>query len=304
MRLATVIVTYNRIELLKECLDRVLHQSVRMDTVIVVNNNSTDGTREYLDSIKDGRVRAFHVERNLGGAGGFERALTIASREDFDFVLIIDDDAMIERSYMKKITDFAKKNPQFNAYAGAVITDGKIDPYHRRRLGSKLIFWERMLDPGDYDRPRRIDFATFCGLVIRGEELKRIGVPRGEYFIWYDDTEYCLRIKGGIALVPKARLNHKTTLNYKTGGILSRITWKHYYGYRNRYDCARRHFGPLTCLNILGEYLVFLLLSVFMLVLRPTNREQWLYNIRMLRQVFVDCILGKLGKNDNYLPNK
>ncbi len=280
----------------------MLNQSMPVDTCFVVNNNSNDGTREYLDSIDDDRVRAYHEETNLGGAGGFSRALTLASREDFDFVLIIDDDAMIERSYMAKIIDFAKKNPKYNAYAGTVITEGKIDIYHRRRFGSKLIFWERMLEPSEYDRPRKIDFATFCGLVIRGEELKRIGAPNADYFIWYDDTEFCLRINGGIALVPKAKLNHKTSLNYENKGILSRITWKHYYGYRNRYDCAKRHIGLITCLHILGEYAVFYVGSLGMMLIRPDNMSQWQYNERMLRQVFLDCLTGKLGINDNYLP--
>ena len=152
MKLGVVIVTYNRITLLKECLSRVLNQTVDINKVIVVNNNSDDGTKEYLDGINDKRVAAYHETTNLGGAGGFNRALSIASEEDFDYVLIIDDDAMIERSYMQKITDFASKNPAYNAFAGAVYTEGNIDPYHRRRLGSKLIFWEKMIPEDMYAR--------------------------------------------------------------------------------------------------------------------------------------------------------
>ena len=208
---------------------------------------------------------------------------------------------MIEKNYIKKIIDFADNNPEYEAFAGAVYTEGEIDPYHRRRLGSRLIFWEKMIPREMYDRPRRLDFATFCGLVIRGSELKRIGLPNKEYFIWYDDSEFCLRIDGGIALVPKAKLNHKTVLNYITGNILSRITWKHYYGYRNRYDCAKRHLGPLTCIMILGEYSVFYAGSLLM-YLNANKRKQASYNIKMLTQVMIDCLTGRLGKNPDYSP--
>ncbi len=301
MRLGVVIVTYNRIELLKECLNRVLNQTADIDSVIIVNNNSDDGTKEYLDSLKDKRVKPYHESTNLGGAGGFNKALSIAAKEDFDYVLIIDDDAMIERSYMQKITDFAKKNKGYNAFAGTVYTEGQIDTYHRRRLASRLIFWEKQISEDMYDRPRKIDFATFCGLVIKGSELKKVGIPLKEYFIWYDDTEFCLRIKDGIALVPKAKLNHKTVLNYKTESILGRIGWKHYYGYRNRYDCAKRHLGVITCINIIAEYFVFYVGS-FVMLLNPAKREQGKYNRRMLRRVFVDCIKGNLGKNEDYMP--
>ena len=301
MTVGVVIVTYNRIELLKECIKRVLSQSYPVTNVIVVNNNSNDGTKEYLDSLKDKRVIVNHEKTNLGGAGGFHKALQIASAKNFDYVLIIDDDAMIEKNYIKKIIDFADNNPEYEAFAGAVYTEGEIDPYHRRRLGSRLIFWEKMIPRGMYDRPRRLDFATFCGLVIRGSELKRIGLPIKEYFLWYDDSEFCLRIDGGIALVPKAKLNHKTVLNYITGNILSRITWKHYYGYRNRYDCAKRHLGPLTSIMILGEYSVFYAGSLLM-YLNPDKRIQASYNLKMLRRVMMDCITGRLGKNPDYLP--
>ena len=53
MRIGVVIVTYNRIKLLKECITRVLNQTQTIDTVIVVDNNSNDGTRDYLDSLND-----------------------------------------------------------------------------------------------------------------------------------------------------------------------------------------------------------------------------------------------------------
>lgn len=301
MRIGVVIVTYNRIKLLKECINRVLNQTEPVDSVIVVDNNSNDGTREYLDNLNDTRINAYHMNENLGGAGGFYEALSIASKDNFDYVLIIDDDAMLEKNYIKKIIDFSEKNPKYNAYAGSVYTDGKIDPYHRRRIGSKLIFWEKMIPANMYNKPRRIELATFCGLVIRGSELRRVGLPRKEYFIWYDDTEYCLRIDGGIALVPKAKLNHKTTLNYITGNIISRITWKHYYGYRNRYDCAKRHLGIVTCIMILGEYCVFYIGSLVM-YLNRAKRTQAKYNIKMLTQVIIDCLTNRLGKNPDYLP--
>ncbi len=301
MRIGVVIVTYNRIKLLKECINRVLNQTEPVDSVIVVDNNSNDGTRDYLDSLNDTRINAYHMNENLGGAGGFHKALSIASTKNFDYVLIIDDDAMIERNYIKKIVDFANKNPEFNAYAGAVYTEGKIDTYHRRVFGSKLIFWEKMIPVNEYNKPRKIDFATFCGLVIRGKELKKIGLPKKEYFIWYDDSEFCLRINGGIVLVPKAKLNHKTVLNYETGNIISRITWKHYYGYRNRFDCARSHLGPATCVMILAEYSIFYIGSLIM-YLNINKRTQAKYNIKMLSQVMKDSLTGRLGKNPDYLP--
>lgn len=66
-----VIVTYNRLELLKECLQHVFMQTYAADQVVVVNNNSTDGTYEYLEQAQKGNnnLQVFHLKENIGGAG-------------------------------------------------------------------------------------------------------------------------------------------------------------------------------------------------------------------------------------------
>lgn len=66
-QVAVTVVTYNRLNLLKECLQALRRQTIKAD-IIIVNNGSTDGTKEYLDS-KEG-IFVIHQE-NLGGAGGF-----------------------------------------------------------------------------------------------------------------------------------------------------------------------------------------------------------------------------------------
>ncbi len=305
MKIGTVIVTYNRKELLKECINCVLSQTVKIDTVIVVNNNSDDGTREYLDSIKDERVKPFHQKENLGGAGGFYKALQIAESYHFDYVLIIDDDAMIDKNYMKHIVNIGEQSDRFNAFAGAVYTEGKIDTHHRRRILSKLIFAESILPEKEYNKKRVIDFATFCGLVIRGKTLTEIGLPMREYFLWYDDSEFCLRLKdkGKIVLIPKAKLNHKTKPYQGATKLLDTTDWRHYYGYRNRYDCGKKHYGKMTGLVILMQYVVFILISILELFNKEKS-EHAKYNISMLKDIITDCIEGKLGVNDKYLPNK
>lgn len=303
MRIGVVIVTYNRIKLLKECINRVLNQTFPVNTVIVVNNNSSDGTREYLDSFSDKRVKAFHQTENVGGAGGFNIALKIAQGYDFDYVLIIDDDAMVNNDYMEKIIKIAEQSDRYNAFAGAVYTEGEIDTHHRRVLASELIFAEMSVPETQYNKRRIIDFATFCGLVIRGKTLKEIGIPKAEYFLWYDDTEFCLRLKdkGKIVLVPDAILNHKTKPYIKTPNVLASTDWRHYYGYRNRYDCAVSHLSKKTQYMIILEYVVFMILSVFSM-LNKKNRSHGKYNIKMLKDVIKDSLNNKLGINEDYLP--
>lgn len=303
MNNAVVIVTYNRVELLKECLACVCGQTIPFSRVIVVDNHSTDGTAEYLASRSD--VEVIRETENLGGAGGFYDGLQRASQGEYDWVLIIDDDAMIAPDYMEKLLGYAMTHAGVYGLAGKVVTEGHIDISHRRCIVNRPLYVEKNIPKSEYEREAfGCDAATFCGLLLQGQKMREIGLPEKEYFLWYDDIEYCLRLqeRGGVTVVPAAVLHHKTVLSKEgmvTKGVLYRIGWRQYYGYRNRYDTAKRHLGSLSAWVILWQYRVFWLLSFFMTWKKET-REQGRSNQKILHDVIKDCKAGKLGKHPDY----
>ncbi len=303
MNNAVVIVTYNRLELLKECLACVCGQTIPFSRVIVVDNHSTDGTAEYLASRTD--VEVIRETENLGGAGGFYDGLQRASQSPYDWVLIIDDDAMIAPDYMEKLLDYANAHTGIYGFAGKVVTEGHIDVSHRRRITNRLLYVESNVATEEYQKESfSCDAATFCGLLLQGQKMREIGLPQKGYFLWYDDIEYCLRLQecGGVTVVPAAVLHHKTVLSKEgmvTKGVLHRIGWRQYYGYRNRYDTAKRHLGSLSAWVILWQYRVFWLLSFFMTWKKET-REQGRSNQKILHDVIKDCKAGRLGKHPEY----
>ena len=63
-----VVVTYNRINDLKLCINSLRNQTYRDFDILIVDNGSTDGTKEFVDSLED--IIVIHQD-NLGGAGGF-----------------------------------------------------------------------------------------------------------------------------------------------------------------------------------------------------------------------------------------
>jgi hypothetical protein len=133
--------------------------------------------------------------------------------------------------------------------------------------------------------------------------LKQIGLPRQEYFIWMDDTEYCLRLKpfGGIRVVPAAKLNHKTVIPKYRDSLLKRTTWRHYYGYRNRYDTAKIHFGSISAFFVAMEYHVLAFISRCMM-LRSDTKEKGRFNVQMIQDALSDGKAGRLGQNARYHP--
>ena len=125
------VVTCNRLNLLKECVDAINGQTVPFQKVVIVNNNSNDGTKQFLDEIEDKRYQIVHSAQNLGGAGGFSLALEQFCDMTTDWVLIIDDDAIIRKNFIEEIANQIEKyNDKYLAYSGVVLEEGKPNILH------------------------------------------------------------------------------------------------------------------------------------------------------------------------------
>ncbi|HEY0804284.1 MAG TPA: glycosyltransferase, partial [Pseudonocardiaceae bacterium] len=90
---AAVVVTYNRKDKLVTVLDHLLAQTRLPDWIIVVDNDSTDGTDKVLARYADhDRVLVHRLPENIGGAGGFAAGMARGYELGADFVWIMDDD--------------------------------------------------------------------------------------------------------------------------------------------------------------------------------------------------------------------
>ncbi len=302
MEFGVVIVTYNRKKLLSQCLDCVRNQTLPFTQILVVNNHSTDGSEEYLNDLakQEPRLKAFHMKENLGGAGGFAFGFEKMSHTSCDWFLIIDDDAMIEASYMEKLADAIKDTP-YLACSGTVMTNGQIDGLHRRRVKNSCLMLLEPVSTKEYQNAVfEYDISTFCGLCINTSLARTIGLPRADYFIWFDDTEYCLRFRtySRILNVNHAILDHQTTAPQ-----IVPVCWKHYYGFRNSIDIGRRYSShPLIySVYIWLNHMAHILIDTCFLLL-GNKKEERVYR----RQIYIDVLKGfwkgTLGKDSRYLP--
>ena len=301
MKYAVVIVTYNRLDLLKECLERINKQIINFFEIVVVNNASTDGTQNFLNNYKQNNLKIVNLKQNIGGAGGFEEGIKNLSTE-YDYVLLIDDDAMLDENFLFFIENNIEKD--IYAYSGTVFKyDSKdIDIKHRRRVKNSIYLKNESVSLSEYKQDYfYCDIASFCGLVISKEIIKKIGLPIGEYFIWYDDTEYSLRIMKytRIKNVNKAFLVHKSIDSNQT-----KLNWKSYYGLRNFMDCGRKH-SKIPFMFSLYKYLQYIkytLKSLFKYLLKKDNYYKECANL--YKEVLKDSFNHKLGISKKYYPGK
>ncbi len=257
--ICAIVVTFNRREKFQRTLRRLLEEAV--DQVVVIENGSTDGTREWLRDQHDDRLTVLEQAVNGGGAQGFETGLREArARFDPDWYLLMDDDA---RPMPGAVAAFRATlpRPEGAVLAAVHFPDGAICEMNRPwrnpfwhwdvfrdtflRLGGRRAF--HIPDAAFHaSTPLPIDGGSFVGLFLPRSALDRCGYPDGRMFIYGDDVHYTLRLaRAGLpnAFDPRVRFEHEcaTALH----GAAMRPFWKTYYHHRNLFRVYRLAVGPL-----------------------------------------------------------
>lgn len=211
-RVVAVVVTYNRAELLAECLTGLAQQDRPADAVVVIDNCSTDGSGDVARNHPIG-ADLVSLTDNVGGAGGFAAGMARAlSRHRPDWLWLMDDDTIpgpaALRGLLEVIGDFP--HPVTALSSTAVWTDGRIHPMNvsRERLGTTAQQRAR----ADQVDARVIRTASFVAFFVSAQACREHGLPHADYFIWGDDTEYSGRVlRHGIGLqVAGSVVEHRT----------------------------------------------------------------------------------------------
>ena len=191
MKIAAVIVTYNRKELLKQCIEQVLQQENADCDILVIDNHSTDGTGETLRPFLDaGRIDYYDTGSNLGGAGGFSLGIRRAAEKGYDRIWVMDDDCMPEKDALAALLRAERDlNGCYGFLSSRVLwKDGTLCDMNLQRetLTRDLKGFDRRL--------QRVVMASFVSLFLKRETVMELGLPIKEFFIWTDDWEYTRRI--------------------------------------------------------------------------------------------------------------
>lgn len=264
MNAIAVVVTYNRIALLQECLDAIISQSVQPKKIVVIDNCSTDGTAQLFG--ENGKysiplIYYYRTERNLGGAGGFHIGMKIAYKMEADWVWIMDDDTIPNADALKSFQDCIDKlNEPISFLASAVYGPNgeaiNVPLINSKKSSTGYLDWYFNLKNGMVC----IESATFVSLLINSKAIQKCGLPLIDYFIWGDDYEYTLRITnyfGKAYLCGTSEVIHKRAICKKIS-IENETDPKrlpnYYYNYRNNLISVNEYKGgkKIVIKNILA----------------------------------------------------
>lgn len=196
-KVAAVVVTYNRLDLLKECMCALKMQSYKNFDIVIINNGSTDGTTDYLSTQKD--IIVINQD-NCGGAGGFYTGMKYMFEKGYDALWMMDDDGIPDSKQLEVLVFESQKYEL--GFSNAIVIN--------RNNHSETSDHEEY----DKDKFEKMDVifnkvCPFNGTLIWREVIERNGFIKKEMFIWGDEVEYLSRtIKNGFKVGTLTRAIH------------------------------------------------------------------------------------------------
>jgi len=224
-----IVVTYNRLETLKTAIAHILAQTVPPTEIVIVDNNSTDGTKEYLQTLQGkNNIYCIYMESNTGSAGAIAKAMTYGlTRNAYDYFWILDDDTFYAPNALKDLVESIEQ------------TEFVMLGLHGAnfKMGAKV-----HADPNV--RLQEIDYAMIDGAIIKADVVRQLGPLCEEFFMMCDDQEYSIRIRrAGFRIgVLKNGADDRQLLG--GGGQFTKATlWRNYYSARNHTFIIKKHFS-------------------------------------------------------------
>lgn len=227
-KIAIVVPNWNGQDFLKSCLDSLLLQS-QQNTVIVVENGSTDKSREILKSYKD-KIIVLEQSENHGFAGGVNQGIKYALNNGFEYIALFNNDALADKDWLKELLRAATKNK-------AGITTGKFLRTDKKTIdstGDFMTTWglpfprgRNHKDEGQYDKEEPVFGASGGASLYSAKMFKKIGLFDEDFFAYSEDVDISFRAQLAgykVFYTPKALAYHHIG---GTSGKLSGFTIYH-----------------------------------------------------------------------------
>jgi GT2 family glycosyltransferase len=217
-KIGIIVLNWNGAADTTECLDSLASVTYAdFDIILVDNGSEGDDVRVLRERFGDS-VQIVETGRNLGFAGGANVGIRQALSRDAEYVLLLNNDAVVDPAFLENMVQAAESLPNGGAFCP------KICHYDRQRVihstGGRVNAWTGLArqvgrdapDNGRLDRAGERDYADGACMLMRRSALLKVGLLDEEYFAYWEETDWCDRAKeAGFKsyYVPSARIWHR-----------------------------------------------------------------------------------------------
>ena len=216
-RVLVIILTWNARSETESCVESVLQLDHDRFDVLVIDNDSQDGTLEALQQRFGDRILLQGNSSNLLFAGGMNTGLSYALVHDYDSVLMLNNDVLVDPALLRELLVVLRSADDIAAVGPKIFY---VDPADTLWFaGADLNLWNgwprhrglRQKDTGAFDRTEAVDYLTGAGILFKREALESVGLLDVGYGMYAEDADWCFRARQAgyrVVYAPKARMWH------------------------------------------------------------------------------------------------
>lgn len=211
-----------------ECLESLEKINYQNYEIVVVDNSSKDDSvpqiKKYLSESKFQNLKFKVQNSNLGFAGGSNKGIEYAVKNGADYILLLNNDTLVEPDFLNEMVKIGEGDKKIGLIGPKIYFYPPENPPRAWFCGGKINWLKTRgshIKHGLSEKPeipKTSDYLTGCCLLIKRKVIEKIGGLSEEYFLYYEDTDYCLRAqKFGWQCVyaPSAVIWHKISRSAK-----------------------------------------------------------------------------------------
>ena len=231
-----ILVTYNRLETLRNIISNVKTYDWKYNVFLIVDNNSTDGTKEWLATINE--IEVLSMSENVGHGAALAKGLKYINCKNLQstHTVFLEDDSIPQKELVHYLYESI-----IHSDFDMVSSSGKLV-----RLGKRF-----EVVPTD-NKIVAADFCLFDGAIMKNIVYQKIGYPVENWFMMFDDFEYCYRIKKSGFSIGIINNRFHQILHFGAGEKFSTSSsWRGYYQTRNHLFFLKKHFNSFNFFDFL-----------------------------------------------------
>lgn len=223
--------------------------------LIAVDNSSADNSASMLASLSDPRLDVVLNKKNVGFARAVNQGLRLAAEQGAARCMLLNPDTVIPNTFLSELLNIWIQHGWLVVAPRIMWTEDTARSWYAGGyLDYGWVFTNQHNEfrPDDAPEPREVDFASGCCLGLSMEVLRRVGLLDESFFVYWEDTDYCVRLKAAgipIMYLRDPMLLHESGAS--SGGTFSPARVNLFYS--SYALMLRKHFGLHQALRMVGR---------------------------------------------------
>ncbi len=273
-----IILNWNGITDTLECLKSLTNIQYPNYKIVIVDNGSSGDDINLLQRNISNPTTVIKNDENLGYAGGINSALSNIDKNKTDYVLLLNNDTIVDKSFLNELVTVAETNNNIGICGSLELSYD--NPKQITTIGCNFdnyFFIQtypckfKNIKDCKYNENHSFDLVAGSSMLIRTSLFNKIGLFDKDYFIYGEEFDFSLKVKkSGFKSVfcPTSVVWHKS--EGTSGGRMSKTG--RYYLTRNRILFAKKNFNPLHYVVYLSYYLsIFIPIRLAGVILKGRN---------------------------------